>query len=110
VHDEPRPPQPTHGKASFVFHYCVCCVWRCGARGTGASTYKSDYPSHPICPHHGPVPLQWAPSGVPFQGTSEMRAQYTPKAFDPAALGAAGGSTGEAPSRPRIPFEGAWSC
>lgn len=52
----------------------------------GSSTYKDSYPQHPVCPHHGPVELKWAPSSIPFSGTS--------------------GSTGEAPVRARIPFEG----
>ena len=76
--------------------------WR---RRTGSSTYKDSYPQHPICPHHGPVALQWAPAPIPFVGTSEARAQYTPKAIDPTVF-AGTGSTGEAPPRSKIPFEG----
>lgn len=57
--------------------------------------------AYPVCPRHGAVPMQWQPSGIPFEGTSEARAAYTPKQLQPPS-----GFTGEAPTRPKIPFSG----
>ena len=76
----------------------------CMFYATGSSTYQEDFPAYPICPQHGPVPLQWQPSGIPFEGTSEARSQFTPKPLP--SYGAPGAVGADPSTRPKIPFTG----
>lgn len=69
----------------------------------GSSTYADDYPAYPVCQVHGPVPMQWQPSGIPFEGTSEARAAYTGKQLPPGPSPYSGLAM---PDRPKVPFTG----